>query len=270
MAKYAEYAKRNDALSEEIEEAKEATEVRRDVPDSVRRRFDGKTPEEIMESFASLERKLSEQGQEMGRLRQTADQLIELQLQRQAEPQRQDTTESVEPLTVDELYDNPDEAISRKVEATTKKQLEKIERQLAAAELERARAQLENRYKGWEDEVRSPEFMDWVRASSYRQRTIAAADSGDLDAANDLLGDWYERKQSTQEFERKQKRNRQLDDAALETSGPAGLESEVTFSRHELMQKRIQAHRGNLEAQDWLRANANAINLAYEEERITD
>ena len=67
-----------------------------------------------------------------------------------------------------------------------------------------------------------------------------------------------------------QERERQLRDAMLESSSPAQAEMVDTYSRSELMEKRIAAKQGSLQAERWLQAHAESIARAYEEDRIVD
>ena len=269
MAKFVDYTQRDNAIENEIDDAAARAEQRQNIPDSVKTRFDGKSVEDVMESYAELLTEKARLGTTVGELRRTTDQLLELQLQN-ATPPRPDTTESIKPLTVDELYDSPDEAIRRVVNESTKASVEKLERQFAELARDKARLDLDTKYADWAREVQTDEFKDWVQQSSYRTRLARAGDSYDLDAANDLLESWYERKAGTQEVTQTQIREGQLNDAVLETSSPGSLESEVTFSRFELTEKRMAANRNDPSAKDWLRANSAAIALAYAEERITD
>ncbi len=69
-----------------------------------------------------------------------------------------------------------------------------------------------------------------------------------------------------------EKRNSELRSkhAQLEGGTASPHETVQTFSRSELMQKRIDAKRGNPEAESWLRQNREAVAIAYEEGRIVD
>jgi len=270
MAKFSDYVKVVDDIQSEIEEAGEAAAKRDDIPDSVRKRFDGKTLDDVLASYANLEATNGRLGENLGRVRRTADQLIEASLTQETVPQRDDTTESVEPLTVDDLYEDTEGAIAKVVEKHTNKRVEALEAQLARQAQQTAKATLNDIHSGWEEEIKTEDFVQWVGESSFRTRLAQAADGYDLDAANDLLTEWYSKKDTAEERTQTETRNRQLDDATMETSGPSGLASEATFSRHEIMQKKISAARGSNEAKDWLYAHGDAIRLAYEENRVTD
>lgn len=272
--KYEDYVKSEenvDEIQDEIKEASEATEIRRNIPDSVRQRFDGKSVDEILEIYANAERKISEQGETIGKLRKTSDQLIELQLHSNNKPAGEDTDDPVEePLTVDDLYDDADGAITKRVEKATAKQRQEVNDALAELRASKVEAALTTAYPEWRTDVNSSEFNDWVNASSYRQRLMAAGHQYDFDAANDLLSMWNDHKNRSQELEQSRKRERQLDDATLESSSPEGFEPEESYSRSEIMENKIAAKQGNRKAEAWVRKHSAAINLAYAEGRITD
>jgi hypothetical protein len=280
MASYEEYANRqprdpatgqfvaDGQLEGEIQEAAEA-QVERNIPESVANRFAGKSVDEVLESYAALESKLGSQGEEIGQLRRMQEQMVELQIQQARQPQVADTAEPVEPITANDLYDDPDEAIGRVVETKAKSQLEPIQRELAELRLERTKARLESQFPSWESEVRSSEFLDWVKESSFRSRMAQEADRGDIEVATDLLSDWYAKKGANQEQERQEIRNQQLEDASLVESSPAPLQSEPGFKKADLQDMRGRAHQGDVKARDWLNENSEAIRLAYAEGRVT-
>lgn len=273
--KYEDYVKsqegNDDALDTEITQAAEQTEVRRNVPDSVVSRFDGKSIDDVLEAYANAERKISEQGDTIGKLRKTSDQLLELQLQAPNTPVGSTDDDPVdEPLTVDALYEDADGVLDRKVAKATKATREELGQELALLRAARTEAALTEQYPKWRADIQDPEFGEWVASSTYRQRLAAAGNSYDMDAATDLLDMWNDHKNRSQEAVATQTRERQLDAATLESSSPEGFEPEETFSRLDLMNKRIAAKRGNREAEDWLRAHSAAIHLAYREERVTD
>lgn len=266
MAKFSDYAKSDD-LDQEIDEARQDHQDRKDNPDSaVPDRFRGKSAEEIAQSYVELERRFSQQGNDLGTLRKTVDEFMALQL-REAEAQQGQPEPEI--VSLDDIYENPDEAMSRVVKREgreTNKRVEELEQELNALRQERNMSALNDRYEGWRDEVETPEFRDWLQSKQYRVRLAMAADQlGDMDAATELLEMYYDSKGAAAS------NSRAIDEASLERGG--GIErihSDQTFSRGELMSKRIAAKRGDQEADYWLRQNAEAIAIAYEQGNITD
>jgi hypothetical protein len=56
----------------------------------------------------------------------------------------------------------------------------------------------------------------------------------------------------------------------LESAGGGVSERVQKFSRRDLMKKRIAAKQGDDEASEFLKLNADAIAIAYEEGRVVD
>jgi ribosomal protein L29 len=270
MAKYEDYLQKQDELEGEIQEAAEDHQERVENPDAANalpERFRDKTPEEIAASYIELEKRFSQQGNDLGTLRQTVDQFMKLQ----SEAATTEPTEpEADPLSVDDIYDNPDEAIRRVVREEAGSKIEQLERQLAEERFNTQMQGLDAKYPGWREKAQSPEFLEWVQSSPYRARMAQAADvQNDIQAADDLIGMYYELSgaaQQAQEFQRDQ----QLQQATLESSGPEQPEMVDTFSRADLMNARIAAKRGDQQAITWLNANREAIAIAYEEGHITD
>lgn len=273
MAKYADYvAKLNQPEQQQIEQELQQPAKTYNIPDSVKTRFAGKSPEEIMESFAEAQALISRQGQELGELRKATQTLIELQSQTtQQEPQKPAKPEKG--ITVDDLYDNPEGAIAtvvKKESTQTSERIAALERELEQRRTADVAVYLEQKYPGWKVEASKPEFVDWVRKSPARLRLAKAADSYDVDSANDLLEMWYERKGEVTKVAADLAREQQFRDASLESSSPSDIEKVPTFSRYDLEQKRIASKHGNKQAERWLQLNGDAIRAAYQEGRVTD
>jgi hypothetical protein len=267
MARFADYVQKQSQVDQELN-AQPARQY--NIPESVKTRFAGKTPEEIMESFAEAQALISRQGQELGELRKTTQTLMELQ----SKPVQQVSDPATEKdVNIDDLYEDTEGAIATVVKKSTKEtseRVEALERELAERRKQDAEVSLEKRYPGWKVEASKAEFVEWVKSSPVRTRLAVAADSYDLDAANDLLELWYDRKQLVNKVAADLTREQQFRDATLESASPSDVEHVPTFQRYELQEKRIAAANGSQAAQRWLEQNAEAIRLAYREGRVTD
>ena len=267
MAKFADYVQKQDELTKELEQPAKTY----NIPESVKTRFAGKTPEEIMESFAEAQSLISRQGQELGELRKATNTLMELQ----SATMKQETPAPVEDkgITVDDLYDNPEDSIAKVVDKKSQKTSERIaalEAELATRRSTDIEVALERKYPGWKDEASRPEFLEWIKGSPVRMRLAQAAHAWDVDSANDLLELWYDRKGTVRKVQADIRREQQFRDASLESSSPSDVEEVPTFKRHEIQENRIAAQLGNRKAERWLSDNGKAITLAYAEGRITD
>jgi len=266
MAKFEDYAKQTDELDNEIEQAgTESSERKAEVPE----RFKDKSAEEIAASYVELEKKFSQQGNDLGTMRSQIDQLV-----RQSEEQSQAAAEQAEepdPVDIDALYEDPEAAIERVIEKKLRPQLEAQAQQLAAQDTEKQLAAMDDKYDGWRETVTTPEFQEWTQKSQYRQRMAAGVrERGDIDAANDLLEQYYDTQVKQASAEKKEAVARNLKDAQMETGSASFAEPKETYSRVDLLDRRIAAKRGDQKAQRWLQANQGNIQAAYEEGRITD
>lgn len=260
MAKYEDYAE-NVSIEDEIDEAGQATQEREpELP----AQFQGKSQAEIAQSYQELQRTMDRQGNELGELRNTNQHLTN-------ELQRNSPKEAPpEPITVDDLYLDPEEVINRKVDQRVSGKLEELERTLNNIQASNALDKLEVAYPGFRNEAKSEEMQSWIQESGYRGRLAVAADQGDLQAAEDLIGMYYDLKGKSSNDGPDPSQRQNLQNATLE-SGTTTVRSPVEkFSRSKLELARRMAKRGDLEAETYLKANSDSIFRAYEEGRIVN
>ena len=269
MAKFADYVSKQDQdLNQEIEEVSS----RRNIPESVVKRFDGKSIEDILESYSNLEQEFSRRSNETSELRRTVDDLVKLQLTA-SNTSRQEAAEPNRPITVDDLYTDPASAIKQAVEPVVKesaKRMDSLEKSISEMNMRAKLADLTAKYPEWQGDARSPEFLEWVRGSNARARLATVADKGDIDAANDLFELWYSHRNLEQQVNQRVRREKQFEAATLETSSPGTVNAAEPVSRSMLIEKRLAAKRGDRAADRWLRAHADSIAIAYEEGRLVD
>lgn len=159
-----------DDASDEIPEA--------DIPVRLR----GKSLKDIYQEFSGLEANHSRLGNELGEARQLLRLTLEQELQKQGDGKGSD-----EPDVTDEDFDaSPREATARAV----KKAIKPLEQALATAEQKTMMAEFNGRHPGYQQEVRTPEFQQWVMASPMRQRMFKAAAEFDLEVAEELFTEW--------------------------------------------------------------------------------
>lgn len=275
MAKFEDYAKRmeqggTDNLDTEINEAAAGTEQRQAEAGSsfeLPERFKGKSAEEIAKSYVELERLNSQQAQNLGKMRRTVDELLELQLR---DPKAEPDAPRAKPVETEDLYADPDAAIKSVVQREVKPQVEKLEQELLQERVARAKAEFSKDYPQWEQDVHDPAFVSWIQERPHRIRLARAGDAGDFDAARDLWASYYEHRDLASKKQERAQRKQQVKEAALETPGAEIPEPTETFSRSALMEKRLLAKKGDRNADYWLKSNAERIAIAYEEGRIVD
>jgi len=264
MAKYSDYVK--DELEQEIEDAGDQQQQRQDDAE-IPERFKGKTVEDVVKSYTELEKLNSRQAQDLGALRRSVDELLALK------SPRDDTraeANSKKPITVDEIYENPDEVIRKVVKEESAERIESLERELHNGKVERAMAAFTERYPTWQEDARDPAMLNWIRERPYRMRLAQAADQGALDAADELFGMYYDTQKKVEKEEKKRERKQKVQAAGLESAGAGVPETVERYSRSALMEKRIAAKRGNAEAERWLNAHGDSIQQAYAEGRVVD
>lgn len=277
MARFEDYTKdlpgpEPDALEAEIVDAATAAGERQEaatgssfeMPD----RFKGKSPEEIAQSYLELERLNSRQAQNLGAMRKTVDELVVLQL-RNTGSDGQDKP-SKKPVTVDAFYAEPDETIRKAAREEADARVQSLEQELMAERAQRARTEFSTKFPTWENDVKDPAFLSWIQAKPHRLRLAQSADRGDFGAAEELFGTYYDYRDVATQKQNKQKLKEQAKAVTLETSGADVPDPTETISRQFLLDKRLLAKRGNREAADWLKSNAERVAIAYEEGRIVD
>jgi hypothetical protein len=261
MAKIADYMDTPSTIEDEITEAADATANREaDLPEQ----FKGKTAQEIAQSYGELQKLQDRQANELGELRKATSSLTDQLLHSAPE------VPNVEPITVDDLYADPQAAIDRAVEQRVSGKLDELERMQRTLVNQAAFQKIETAHPTFREDAKSPEMQNWIAESGYRQRLAGAADQGDVQAAEDLLGMYYDLKGEKKTEVDPAVRQQQLRDASLE-SGASQVHSSVEkFSRSKLELARMRAKRGDRAAEAYLKENRDAIYSAYEEGRIVN
>ena len=268
MAKFEDYAKQPDLeLEQEIDEAAGKTEERREAGSDLPERFKGKSAEEIAQSYIELERLNSRQAQDLGRMRKTYDEVIELQLRG---PDFKQDKPPTKPVEASDLFDDPDRSIRNVAKEEVDARVKSLEQELMQERVARAQATFTTQFPTWQEDVRNPEFLNWIQEKPHRVKLARDADNGDFGAAETLFGTYYDHRESRKAKETKEERRQRVKDVSLETAGAGAPDLEQTYSRTALMEKRLAAKRGDRNADHWLRTNAESIVIAYEEGRIVD
>jgi len=194
-------------------------------------KFAGKSAEDIAQSYINLESESGRQRNEIGSLRGTVDQLLELK--QKPEPVKQ-------AVDVDTLLDNPDTVINDAVSNNPK--LQAIEQKLRKAELKEARTNFESNHPDWQKTVGSKEFQNWVNGSNVRKKMFEAADKRyNYEVAGELFSNYEEiakvRVENNQQ-ERETRRNNGLKNASS-NRGVQGGGKRKMYRRVDLVNLRI-------------------------------
>ncbi len=159
----------------EVEVAAEVTEP--ELPD----KFKGKSTEDIVKSYTELEKEFGRRNNEVGELRKLTDELLELQLSEKKEKEEPNYE-----VNVDNLLENPNEAISKAVENHPKfKQFEESQR---ASQISQAKAKFTEKHPDYQDIVSKEDFANWIKESPVRISMYQNADQNfDFDVGDELL-----------------------------------------------------------------------------------
>jgi hypothetical protein len=256
MAKYEDYikvVKQEDGIDAEISDAGQQQEARQ--ADA--------TPEvDWQQRYAELEKLNSRQAQTLGEYRKTIDEFI-------ASPTSTATPsveESVQPITVDDLYDNPNDAVLRAVESHPAiREARELKKQV---EDDRKKADLEafaERHSDYTEVGATPEFQNWVVENPTRMSLYQRADQYDFSAADALFSLYKAEKGLSQVTAAAD-----IAQAELVSSSGEMVVEEPKYSRSEYINKLKRSKQGDLDAEDWVRTNAAGYRRALESGNVRD
>lgn len=237
----------------ELEQAAGTSEDSFVVPD----KFKEKTTEEVVQSYIELEKRLGEQANEIGTLRQFTDSYIQRELDKPTDEVKEDNK-----ITTDDILDDPNTAIEQTIASNPR--IKALEEKIAEGERKVAQSTFEDKHPDFMEHVVDDGFKEWVSKSKVRSDMFNRANNYDFDSADELLSNWKERQElirgTTKVTEATQKRDKDLKDASTESSS-TGAKAEKTFSRSELINKRINDP-------SWYEAHQDEIMKAYQSGNI--
>ena len=211
-------------------------------------KFRGMDPDQLWDSYQNLERKMSQQGQELGQIRQLADTLI----QSQARPKEEEI----------DFFDDPSAAVRREIESNS--YLKSIEEQAKRMQAMSARSELLRRHNDYEEIDKSPEFSKWLESSKARQKLyLDASQNLDVDIADELMSMFKDSKarQSTEAEKLDSERKETLKSVKSESGTSGSAATKKIFRRADLLKLQIQDPDRYDQMQD-------EILLAYAEGRV--
>jgi hypothetical protein len=164
-------------------------------------KFQGKSVEDIVNSYSELEKELGRKGQEIGELRKLSDEFLKTQIQANQQNVQEQEEET-------DFFEDPQAAIRREIENHPK--FKEAEKQTQQRQQEATVQSLNQQHPDAQQVVESKEFQEWVSQSKIRVRLFEEANAYDLDAANELLSNWKERKliSNTREEQSNQKESK--------------------------------------------------------------
>lgn len=258
MAKYEDYVKKatpeEEKLDEEVAKAAEQQEERVvSTPDvDWQKRYD------------DLEIAYSRQGNQLGDYRKLVDDFIS------TPADSQEDSVDVTPITPDEIFENPADAVSRAVDAhpaiIEAKQLKVDLEQQKTTVLQEA---FNVAHPDYQETANSPEFGDWVRANATRLELVQRASKFDMIAADALFSLW-EADQAVKQSTEESQAATQIDAVNLESGAGAEPPAPERYSRSAMLEQKILAKQGIREAQAYVKANAVAYREALGQGNVRD
>jgi len=263
MAKFEDYVKAQEekkSLESEIEDASLQQEERQVAP------LTG-----WEERYKELEKHNSRQAQELGSLRKETDryrQAFDEYILGDSTPTDEAAVDN--PITSDDIYNNPDEAVKKAVDSHPAiKEAKEAKAQRERDALAAREKALRDKHGDYEAVVANPEFIDWVKADTTRIDLAVRADGYDFSAA-DALFSLYDADKKLTESRTRQTRAKELELATLETGMASEAPSEQTYSRYEMREHMIKARQGNVKSERYLEVHLPKYRAALAQGNVRD
>jgi hypothetical protein len=210
------------------------------VPDTtVPPKFQGKSVDEILESYSNLEKQYGKQGNELGELRKLADTLIQKNLQ---ESQTNTAQVQEEAISDDDFLTNPIDSVRRIVEES----LQPIKGALSQTATDTTISRLQAKHPDLETLVQDIDFQKWVMESVPRQDMWQKASAGDFNYADELFSQYktlYGAKQQAVQQKVQTEKEKELQAATAVASGAspdAVSTGKPTYRRSELIRLQLE------------------------------
>lgn len=253
MAKYEDYVKARDPeaiAAKEIEEAAAQQATREETPPET----------DWQKRYKDLEVAYSRQGQQIGDYRKLIDEYVT------ATPESsQIDSVSENPITPDDLYENPDEAVRRAVDSHPAI----LEARQLKADLEIQKADAEKlkfmqKHPDVQSLAKTPEFVNWVNEDETRLALAQRADKWDLTAA-DALFMLYDNTQTPAVDPAAS-----IEEVGLETGTGAEPPAPDLYSRSHMFEQKVRAKQGDREAMAYVKAHGPAYRQALGSGNVRD
>ena len=166
--------------SEEVQESNSEQQSEEKV---VPPKFQGKSVDEILQSYQNLEQQYGKQGNELGELRKLADSLIQKNLQ---EAQDTPVQEQEKRLSEDDFLANPVDSVRKIVEEA----IQPLKGALQQTNTDTTMSRLQAKHPDVEAIVKDLDFQKWVMESVPRQDMWQKASAGDFNYAVELFSQY--------------------------------------------------------------------------------
>ena len=149
-----------------------------DPESEIPEKFRGKSAAEMAKAYTELERRMSDQGNELSNLRSTLDAMA-LNASKASEPEQA-------PITEADFFSDPTNTVNRAIEShPALRQAQEMATKMAYAQ---GLATLQQRHPDLKEVMNDPKFGEWIKSSSVRTARFQRADQmGDVEEADDLI-----------------------------------------------------------------------------------
>lgn len=241
---------------ESVEEPPEQQEEpEQDNPD----RFSGKSHDELLEMVREQDRRIGQQGNELGNMRQTFEAMTRVQSV-PAQPEPQPVQEEAD------FFVDPQRAVDSRIDNhPALRQAQEMAKQLQYAQ---SLASLKQRHPDLEQVVGSDGFKQWVESSPARIKRFQSADqSGDIDEADDLISTF---KQLAQTVNTAKAAEKQATKKAVRAAAVGGTRGNPDAASSKRIYRRADIIALHQEDEARYMALQPELMLAYAEGRVRD
>ena len=254
MAKYEDYVKvQASGIEDEIKDSSEQ---------QVARQEDATQTVDWEKRYSELEKLNSRQAQTLGDYRKTIDEFISNPTQAEATP----SEEPLSPITVDDLYDDPNAAVLKAVESHPA--IREARELKHSIEQDRRQSELDafaKRHDDYQEIAVSPEFQNWVVENPTRTDLFNRGNQYDFSAA-DALFSLYKAEQGLSQVTNAQ----EIAQAELVSGTSEIIAEEAVYSRSEYINMLKRSKQGDLDAEDWVKTHVANYRTALQNGNVRD
>ena len=225
-------------------------------------RQDDATQVDWEKRYGELEKLNSRQAQTLGDYRKTIDEFITSP----THANEATSEETPSPITVDELYDDPNAAVLKAVESHPA--IREARELKHSIEQERRQSELDSfaeRHDDYQEIATSPEFQNWVVENPTRTDLFNRGNQYDFSAA-DALFSLYKAEQGLTQVTSAQ----EIAQAELVSSSGEIVQELPTYSRSEYINTLKRSKQGDLDAEDWVKTHAANYRIALGNGNVRD
>ena len=173
-----------------------ATEQPKPAPaaDTLPDKYKDKSTADVIDMHRNAESALGRRNNELGQYKQLTDKLLDLKrsddLRKGGASEADIEEEPLPELTSTDMLDNPAESVAKVVDARLTSAERKREHREAEAAMSAATADFAEKHPDAGEIAKTPEFIEWVKASPLRRRAATQAYHKDFTAGSDLLDEY--------------------------------------------------------------------------------